>query len=180
MLATGQDPYKEEIERITARIHHLRGLKEAQEPGSHYEQHFQRQITELTGVLMSWENNAPALRETDAEIDQAHKTLGVVRRRADHMADGWLRAARRLAILGVPVVLLSLVWVPSWLQPTAGGVILAGAVCCLLVGVHGRRRTAEDVEEARQAVRDAESRHASLLPAAVTVDRAHVPLLTGD
>lgn len=180
MLATGQDEYQAEIERITARIHHLRGLKEAQEPGSEYERRFQQQITELTAVLMSWEDSVTDLRETDEEIDTAHETLDLVLRHSDRTADGWLRAARRLAILGVPLVFLSLVWVPSWIQPTAGGAMVAGAVGCLLVGVHARRRAAVEVEEARQAVRDAESRHAALLPTTTTVDRGRVPLLARD
>jgi hypothetical protein len=160
----GENPYQGQIERITARIHQLRALKEAQEPGSHHEKHFQRQITELTEALLSWETTAPELVKLDDAIEYAQERVRRAVRNSDNASGGWLRIAGFSGVFGTGLLLLSLVWTPSYLLPLVGVVMVLVAVGALLVGVNSRRAAEAAVEEAREGLREIEQRRAILEP----------------
>jgi len=160
----GDNEYQQQIERITSRIHQLRALKEAQEPGSHHEKHFQRQITELTEALLSWETTAPELVKLDGAIDYARERVSRAVRNSTNSSGGWMRIAGFSGVFGTGLLLLSLAWTPTYLMPLIGAVMLVVAVAALLFGVSSRRAAEDAVEEAREALREIEQRRAVLLP----------------
>lgn len=143
------DEYAEKIHEIEKRIVHLKILHDAQTPGSMKADHFQRKIDNLTDSLMSWEDNAPRLREVDAGQDEALTALLRAEQYVRHAGAGWNKSARRLGFVGGIAVLASLVVSLAAWVPLLGVLLILTAGGCVYGGIRARIN-AEDARDAHE------------------------------
>ncbi|WP_297551448.1 hypothetical protein [Amycolatopsis sp.] len=143
------DEYAEKIADIEKRIVRLKILRDAQTPDSLNAGHFQRQIDDLTNSLISWEDNAPRLREVDAGQDKALTALMTAEQYVRYAGTGWNQGARWFAFVGGIAVLASLVASLAAWVPVLGGVLVLAAGGCVYGGIRAHIN-AEDVRDARE------------------------------
>jgi hypothetical protein len=133
------DEYAQAMAEIEKRIVRLKILRDAQTADSPKAAHFQRQIDDLTDSLMSWEDNAPRLREIDAGQDEALTAMLNAQQYVRYAGAGWNRAARRLALVGGSAILASLVISLAAWVPVVGVLLSLAAGGCVYGGIRARR-----------------------------------------
>lgn len=138
-------------QQMEGRIHTLKVMRDAQVEGGEYWATYQQQITELTGELLNFQEQAPIRAWADGELKAAQVALTKARGDADASQDPCRPMAVAGGALGTACLLM---WL--WL----GGATLAGfAVACFAGGVWGlmasirwRRRGLDKVIAAQVSV----------------------------
>jgi hypothetical protein len=142
-------------------------LRNAQATDSENRAFFQKKINDLTDELRRLAEAIPQLQGLDEKIERAE--LGVHLAARDLHSDGALpSSAIWCGGLGVPMTLLSLVWMPTVFLPVIGVALILVAVFFLVTSMRIRRFASEHLDDAHQDLADLQRKRKSLVQSLTT------------
>lgn len=159
--------YKTHVAELEDQIGKQMMLRNAQAPDSENRAYFQKEINDLTSELLRLKGAIPQLEALDERIERAQRDVHRAARDV-HGDAARSRPALWCASLGIPMILLSLVWTPTAWLPVIGVALIVAAALFLVRSMQTRRFASDQLYDAHEEVADLQQRRRFLLESLTT------------
>lgn len=161
---TARSAYQRHADHLEDKIVRLGSIKNQQRPDSERHEELQAEIDAVDAEWEAWRQAAPRLEQADTRIEHARRHAVILRREADNRSDSMWRAAKFMAVFGVLILMVAVIWNPHWLAWVLGLGLSGGAAGAVLYGTRSRAARYARVDQADQDVTDLVTYRDSLIP----------------